>query len=246
MKPLRNYIDENLNTHSYFDLQKQLMKEYSNEIDKFVRDKNDKFSAKSPFYIRMKGDYDTSKKLGNELMKQPKFKKILSLYNYFVSYNSGLGLYIEPTFPDNANNIIYNECNGIVWHLAYNHNVYNILNNGFKIKEPSYRHYPARIYVYATKHKDPLSDKDDFIDFVSELGRLTELNKQTLLKIDLSHTQHNIDFYNDVAMKCKHAFFTYTNIPAKYISIAKFDVGRFKKMYYDKEGINLDDYKEDE
>lgn len=246
MKSLSNYIDENLNTHSYFNLQKQLKKEYSNEIAEFVRDRNDKFSGKSPFYIRMKGDYDMRIKLGDELMKQPKFQKILSFYNYFASFNCSLGVYVEPTFPDNANNVIYNQCNGIVWHLAYKNNVYNILNNGFKIKEPSYRHYPARVYVYATTNKNPLDDGNDFLDFVDELGRITDLNKQELLKIDLSHTQHNIDFYNDVAMKCKHAFFTYTNIPAKYISVAKFDINRFKQLYYDKEGVDLNELDYDE
>lgn len=228
MKLLTTYINENLQSHDYHKLQKALLSYYGNEIKLFKPD-TDKDTNVKAFYIIVNGDLKMARKIAQTLSEQQQFKNILNFYNYYISSVWNGSIYVEPTYSKLKNDYIYHECNGILWHLTDNEHVESILRNGLKAKTPIYRIYPSRIYAFATDthNNDIRNNMDEVTEFVDELGIYNNLDEFTLLKIDLSKTQHNINFYEDTAMKSPHVFYTYTNIPAKFIEKVNFNKDKF-------------------
>ena len=228
MKLLTTYINENLQSHDYHKLQKTLLSYYGNEINSFKLDTEKDTNVKA-FYVIANGDFKMARQIAQELSEQQQFKNILNFYNYYISSVWGSKIFIEPCYTKIKNDYIYNKCNGILWHLTDNEHVTSILRNGLKAKTPNYRDYPSRIYVFATDthNNDIRNNMNEVTEFVDELGIYDNLDEFTLLKINLSKTQHNINFYEDTAMQSTHVFYTYTNIPAEFIQKTVFDKHKF-------------------
>lgn len=228
MKDIIKYINENLQAHDYKKLQQALLKEYGNEILKFRATK--KSGNKQGFYIYLRGNYEIAPLIAEEMLKQNKFKKILRFYNYFAAKILDK-IFVEPRISKNANDFIYNKCNGICWHLTTKDNVESIKKNGLKLRGGGAHDFPERIYVFATdkNNNDIRNNAYEVTPFVQELGMMLQIKNDNLalFKIDLSETQKGIDFYEDVAMDSRNTFYTMTSIPAKFVHHVSFDKNKF-------------------
>jgi len=228
MKFLSNYINENLKSHDYHKLQHELLSVYGNEIKSFEDGTKKDANIKS-FDILVNGDFKMARKIAKILSEEQQFKNMLNFYNYYISSVGNGRIFVEPSYTKIKNDYIYNKCNCILWHLTDNEHVKSILRNGLKARTANYRNYPSRIYVFATdtNNNDIRNNPNEVTEFIDELGIHDNLEEFTLLKIDLSKTQHNIDFYEDTAMQSTHVFYTYTNIPPQFIEIVDFDRDNF-------------------
>lgn len=207
-----DYIWENLQTHDYRLLKKQLTKYFSKDIEEYVNqkdaDKNDIFLIKAR---------------NSNLHKDPKFQSLLQFFNYFIREIRGNSYTIEPIYSTKMNDWVYGDCNQVVYHFTDSKSAESILKNGLRIKGRNLDHwkYPERIYLYAPGY---YLSTDNINDWIGDAMDVTDLSKGNLvvLKIDLHKTNKtNIDFYKDPAMHEK-AIFTYNNIPKECITKLNF------------------------
>ena len=85
------------------------------------------------------------------------------------------------------------------------------MSSGLRCREQyDYRIYPARLFFIA-KPNAKLSDIKEYVENVQ-----SDPDNCSILKIRLGNS--NINFYRDVSMDDNVSVFTYTNIPAKFIT----------------------------
>ena len=225
-----NYINENLKTHDYKKLQKQLLKEYNDYIEEF-KDYEGTNNIKS-FYIILKNqkskyNLETSefdnpllsvKNVEKNTEEVEKFFNILRFFNYQYSnwkwIDNKYSLYIEPIYSEDVSEY-FDKCHRQAYHFTYKKNVEGILRNGLKLKRGIYRNFPERIYLWATdKKQDINNDNKELLGFIHKIfgNDKLYLNNIGIIKVDLYHTDYPV--YKDTAMKDKEAIFVYNNIPA--------------------------------
>ena len=224
------YIDENLQTHDYKKLQKQLLKEYNDYIEDF-QDYKGSESIKS-FYIILKNqkpkyNLETSqfdnpllsvKNVSKNTKEVEKFFNILRFFNYQYSdwyfIDNKYALYIEPIYSEDASDY-FDKCYRQAYHFTYKKNVTDILKNGLRLKRGTYRQFPERIYIWATDKKQEINDNNkDLLKFIHKIFGDDELSLKDIgiIKVDLYHTNYPV--YHDTAMKEREALFVYNSIPA--------------------------------
>ena len=214
------FIYENLQTHDAEKLKEKLKKEYNDLIG--FHDYNGE--SKKSFYIIL-SDYaninEFAKKYAkteNEFEHVDKFENILSFFNYYISFieyqNNAWTLFVEPRYSDEISRQIYDE-HLYLYHFTDKESAKSILENGLRCKKSSYRYYPERIFLYATKKKININNEDtkEFIDKVINHSKVKKYGL-SILRIRNDGTYR---IYNDTAMKDDNAVFIYENIPAEYI-----------------------------
>lgn len=206
-----DYIWENLQSHDYRKLKTQLTKYFGKDIEEYIDQKD--ADINDIFGIKVRN---------SKLIDNPKFQSILQFFNYFVREVRDDLYIIEPLYSTKMNDLVYDKCNGIVYHFTDSKSAESILKNGLRIRGRNSENwkYPNRVYVYAPgyyisrENRDLwLSDAMDVVDFSKGL--------LVVLKIDL-HKAKGIDFYKDPAMP-QHSVFTYHNIPKECIEKINFD-----------------------
>ena len=211
--PDYDFILENLQTHGVGKLKAALIRNYGDMIDDIICDDD---NDKKPAFIFLKDGYDAAD-LAN---KNDKFKNILEFYNYFVTQIRGnIMIIAEPRYSERADQYIYGNCHGIVYHITYQDAVDEIMKTGLRCKTGSrrkgfYREFPKRIYVVAI---DPSSINRSIQEMLEAsayevTGTITGM---TALKINLF--KRHIPFYKDTAMRNKISYFTYNSIPPECI-----------------------------
>ena len=131
-----------------------------------------------------------------------KFKQLLNLYNYFVTYNdiNSNVLHIEPNIPDAETEFIYKKCKGIVYHITKKSNFKGIKKYGLKPRTAAYRIFPERIFVTSGIDNNDIKENIDYVlNILSEDPTYNEHNI-CLLKIDLNKYKNKIKLFKDNGM----------------------------------------------
>ena len=242
-----NYEDLNLNINSFLEYNnyiKESLKQYnSDQVIKKLKEhfdfkvivgNSDLGQKKYYFEIQLDSKLDFYRMLDNK-----KFKDILKFYNFYITqYNiQNQIICIEPIQSDNMNDIVYNKNKGIIYHFIFEKQdkskqiLNSIIEKGIRCKTAGYRHYPKKIYCYATskRYDNLLNDVNSIFLFLKEIAKDNENNLKTIIenvqivKVDLNrvYLKHTIDFYQDSAMKCQNAVFAFHNIPSACITPLK-------------------------
>jgi len=171
-------------------------------------------SNESLFYIEFnnKDDY-------NKFQIDQYIQKQLDFFGYYITEinNEQLVIFIEPNFGTKCTNFVYNECNGLVWHITSEEKYQLIKEQGIKPfigNKKRYRYFTERIFLSCGENKDEIIDNIDFL--IDQLS----IKNPIILLIDLKDPKkYNIDFYYDPSEDNWHNYI-YCNawIPPKYIS----------------------------
>lgn len=208
---LPDYVYENLQSHDYRKLKTQLTKYFGKDIEEYVNQKD--ADINDIFGIKVRDI---------KLINNPKFQSILQFFNYFVREVRDDLYIIEPLYSTKMNDLVYNKCNGIVYHFTDSKSAESILKNGLRIRGRNFENwkYPNRVYVYAPGYYISRENKDLWLQ---DAMNVVDFSKGSLvvLKIDL-HKAKGIDFYKDPAMP-QHSVFTYHNIPKECIEKINFN-----------------------
>lgn len=198
----RDYIGENLKTHNYKLLQSKLINKFDDIIDFNNQNGSD---DKCSFIINSKN---------KDIVYNDEFIKIVEFFNYkirniFTTTNGLYAIIMEPVYSEDMTNIVYDKCNGIIYHITDDRNVDSILRNGLRIKKIS-SDMPGRVYVYAPGFYISNKNKELWGDFIKRIGKYGDYK---ILKINLHKLKTKLKFYKDTAMNGDEVLFTYNNIP---------------------------------
>lgn len=203
--PYKDWILEALNTHDRDKLQKALNKEFG--INNF------KYPFGKEPYKAFQFHYEPTWNIDIEELIH-----IFDFYGWYVSEKSNQTWTIAPRFTKNMKDYIQDVCKDHVYHICLTKDLESILKNGVRIKTGRgsreggfYRAFPKRIYLIAA---DPHDVGKAVKEVMKETGKgVFEPEYYSIIRAD----ELSGDIYADDFMKSDHAFFTYTNIPAKNI-----------------------------
>jgi hypothetical protein len=229
--PTANYIFENLNTHDADKLIASLRKIYK---DFEIHDVLD-HAGEQRFLI-----LDV---IGNDfyhIYNSERFDNIILFYGYSKSKidrsSYGYRIELEPIYADRdeANDLVYNKCNGILYHITNEEGYKSIMETGFRIngvntdpkleRRPKYRDYPNRTYFLAI----PGNVKNIIHSSAMEMAIMNyfkgDLYHDKIYILKVRVTGMNIDFYRDsvsisIDGSASPAVYCYCNIPPQFIEL---------------------------
>ena len=199
-----DYVFENLKTYSSDNVINKLKTKFPNY--KYSKEQS---GAKNVVIVKIETTDDLS--------HNKEFNNIIKFYNYIITYTDNDAVYIESKLGEIATEFIYNECNGICYHLSKKQNTNLILKNGFRCKAKSinngdYRNFDERTFLYAS-NKSKQDIKQDLTEYAQEIF-MDELSSFDILQINLNKIRNSkINIYRDAALNTDTAFFCTTNIP---------------------------------
>lgn len=150
----------------------------------------------------------------DSFINNEKFKSLLNLFNYFITYNDikRKELHIEPNIPDDETDFIYNECNGIVYHITKKNNYNQIKKYGLKPRTAAYRTFPERIFVTTAKSNNEIKANIDYVKNILLEDPSYNDNNIYILKIDLKKYKNKIKLFKDNGME-NDSYWTSEYIP---------------------------------
>lgn len=163
----------------------------------------------------------------------PELLQILNFFNYYLSSihaSTKHGFYeilIEPKYSERVTKMVYEDFNGVLYHVTEAKNVERILKRGLQLRgsQNIYRYIEPRInFILAATNKE-LSDRVKKI--VTQKNYLKD--EYTVLKIDLNYgkktsynkSSYSLDFYHDLLYKEHWSVYTYGIIHPRFISVLK-------------------------
>lgn len=220
-----DYIYENLQTHDAEKLKKKLKEVFGDKIGYFHDYDGDK---KKSFYLILSDKAKTcdfvrgSGRLDTDWDNLEKFENILGFYNYYVSlhkyFNGEHRIFIEPRYSEEITADVYKN-HKYIYHFTDGESAKSILENGLRTKTSKYRDFPRRIFLYVTDKKLE-DDLDRVCNFIATIANRDAMYKHELAVLRIKN-DGKIPLYNDTAMDCPEAAFTYVNIPKEYIKKVK-------------------------
>lgn len=207
-----DFILENLQTYGVGKLKAALIKNCGDMIDDIICDDED---DKKPAFIFLNTGYDTA----NVINKNDNFKNILEFYNYFITQTQGNMVIAEPRYSERADQYIYRDCHGIVYHITYQDAADEIMKTGLRCKTGSrrkgfYREFPKRVYVVAI---DPSSINRPMQEVLEDLAYAVTGTATDMAALKINLFKRHIPFYKDTAMRDEISYFTYNSIPPECI-----------------------------
>jgi len=245
MNPYKDYILENLQTHDsdlFVSKMIKTFKEYS------IRDISTTSSPKrfvKVLFPCSENDYERENEI-YDFLDSDKFLNFISFFGYTKSRVSfinsfikgtGISVIIEPVYAEDANDLVYKECKGILYHVTYGDLAEDILNSGLRIRTgrrdmSKYRDFPQRIYLLAIPSETDVVNSDEIkcaVDIYLD-DNVAERNGISIFKVDVRNT--SLNFYMDSASQdddIDYAVYTYNNIPKE--SVKLFFKGSKDKLY---------------
>lgn len=190
---MRSLRESLMFSYNHEDLIKKLKKKY-NILD---INKNSNYSKARIFSILI------SEMEYPNLYKDIKFNKLLNFYGYYITNyvrkKDGNTIYaLEPIYSDKANNLVYKECNGIVWHVARADFLDDILHKGlYPHTNSKYINFSSRIFFTCGRTRQEIYDNIKFI-----VNEQLQLAKYNIFKVDVN--KYNVNFYYDTLNDKKH------------------------------------------
>lgn len=149
------------------------------------------------------------------IINDDKFKELLNFYNYYIVKTINNEYLIDPYKPQDFTNYVYNDCNGIIYHVT-NKNTYNkIIKYGLKPKNLTKNNNkrPYRLFFLCLKDNKELMTQARQISSTS--------NGNIILKIDLNEYKNKLKFFKDTTAIGYDAYFTCEPIPPYCIKLYK-------------------------
>lgn len=211
-----------LNSYDPKKLVKELNKKFKKYIEKIDIISLDRLTKN--IRIKFYNEFDKS---------NSEYQSLLNLYNYYESKNiDNKIITLSPRISEDMSDKVYNESNGIVYHICPNYVVNKILENGLRPKggknSKIYKNrvwHPKSIYVIFdkvdnnTKNYFKQEIENDKITNEYDNNVLSN-NDVTILKIDLNKYDRKLKFYKDT-LGGKSFIYTKEYIPPQCISIYK-------------------------
>jgi len=212
MKSLKNKIEESLiKSYDTNKLIEKIEKKYK-DIDVSIYPSK---SNESLFKIifNNKDDYEN-------FLEDIYIQRQLDFFGYYITekINKELIVFVEPNFGTKCTNFIYNDCNGLLFHVTLR-KTFNkfIRGEGLKPKVgdiKKYRYFTERIFLICGETKEEIIDN---IELVVEQKRYTN-DDYVILMIDLKANKYNVDFYYDPSEDNWHnCIYCNAWFPDKYI-----------------------------
>lgn len=200
MKNINNYIDESL-TKSYGSniLIKKLKNKYKEKINNIHIQKS-KSNIQS-FSIQFDEQYMY------DIVYDESLYKLLDLFGYYVTEYKEIKtennqiLRFEPIFGQKCNDLVYKECNGVIYHITDDRFIDKIRKKGLiPFRNSNYRNFSDRVFFSCGKNKK------EIIDNLKNIIKQLEKINYHILKIDLNKYKYNVDFYFDPSEDDKHNY----------------------------------------
>lgn len=200
MKNINNYIDESL-TKSYDSniLIKKLKNKYKKKINNIHIQKS-KSNVQS-FSIQFDEQYMY------DIVYDESLYKLLDLFGYYVTEYKEIKtennqiLRFEPIFGQKCNDLVYKECNGVIYHITDDKFIDKIRKKGLiPFRNSNYRNFSDRVFFSCGKNKKEIID-----NLKNVIKQLEKINYH-ILKIDLNKYKYNVDFYFDPSEDDKHNY----------------------------------------
>ena len=200
MKNINNYIDESL-TKSYDSniLIKKLKNKYKEKINDIHIQKS-KSNIQS-FSIQFDEQYMY------DIVYDESLYKLLDLFGYYVTEYKEIKtennqiLRFEPIFGQKCNDLVYKECNGVIYHITDDRFIDKIRKKGLiPFRNSNYRNFSDRVFFSCGKNKK------EIIDNLKNIIKQLEKINYHILKIDLNKYKYNVDFYFDPSEDDKHNY----------------------------------------
>lgn len=172
-------------------------------------------SSPRSFGIQLRDDTDVDK-----FKKQ--IQHIINLYNYKITEYIAKErvIFFEPSIPEDATDYIYNDCDGVVYHITKTKNVQSILSKGLRLKSGiTYRKFDERIFFTAA----PVSFlvKNNIYKIAAD--KRYELSEMSIIKIELNKYSKKIRVFRDPQSTHAEGFYTMEYIPSKCLSVVDID-----------------------
>lgn len=231
--PQIDYILENLNTHNT-ELFVRKFKETFSFLKTRIIDNTDDSIRTTHIDVLY---YPIGKDSVTEFIKSDEFNNFIKFFGYELTHSSEYRDYIrltfEPIYAISANDLVYNKCHGVLYHLTDSKNVDSILSNGIRSRERKgdddkyddsengqtnierkypHRNYFLALYPYCNGYK---TDKR----VLYAANSYVNLEKVAVFRINVDRL--NINFYQDSYAKSEdqdnNAVYSYTSIPKSCI-----------------------------
>lgn len=212
MKLLKNKLNESLiksyNTNKLID---KIKNKYKN-IEVTLKSSK---SNESLFWLTFnnKDEY-------NNFLEDIYIQHQLDFFGYYITekIDKDLLIIIEPNFGTKCTNFVYNNCNGLIFHITNKYSYeHNIKYKGLKPKYgdiKKYRYFKERIFLICGETKEEIINNIKLI--IKQKGY--DKNDYVLLMIDLKENKYNVDFYYDPSEDNWHnCIYCNAYFPDKYI-----------------------------
>lgn len=210
-KKYQDHLYESIvQSYSASDLMKKIYELSPNIHISKIRYVNNEDITEFSFNVDKKDDLDN--------IFTDKVISLLHLYNYYLkertiikdeNNNESYNIVIEPYKPKDITNKIYNECNGIIYHITSKEiYVNNIKNKEIKPKwkrNDTYR--DDRIFFIANNNENEVQKQ------LQSIGNLKQISDPIVLKIDLNEYRNKLRFRIDSSAFGYDAYFTEEPIP---------------------------------
>ena len=172
-------------------------------------------SEESLFRIEF-NDKDEYKKFLEDIYIQ----RQLDFFGYYITekIDKDLFVFIEPNFGTKCTKFVYDNCNGLIFHITDNYSYeHNIRYKGLKPKYGNikkYRYFNERVFLICGETKEEIIDNIELI--IDQKGYIKD--DYVILMINLKENNYNVDFYYDPSEDNWHnciycnAFFPYNYI----------------------------------
>ena len=144
-------------------------------------------------------------------------QKQLDFFGYYITekIDKDLCIVIEPNFGTKCTKFVYDNCNGLIFHVTSKEKYYYFIKDqGLKPFEGKhYRKFTERIFFITGENVDEIIENIKFI--INQLHIINPI----ILMVDLKENHYNVDFYYDPSEDNWHDFI-YCNawFPDKYIT----------------------------
>lgn len=216
MKDIKNHIEESLiksyDTNKLIDKIKNRYKDI--EVSLYPSK-----SDESLFTITF-NDKDNYERFLEDIYIQ----KQLDFFGYYITekIDKKLLIAIEPNFGTKCTDFVYNNCNGLIFHITskefYKN---NIKYKGLKPKIGNikkYRYFTERIFLICGETTDEIIENIELI--IDQKGY--EKDSYVILMIDLKENHYNVNFYYDPSEDNWHnCIYCNAYFPYKYINEIK-------------------------
>ena len=188
MKSIKNHLEESLiksyDTNKLID---KIKRKYENIDISIHHSKSDTSLFRIVF--NDEDDYDN-------FLTDIYIQRQLDFFGYYVTENidNELTIFIEPNFGTKCTNFVYNNCNGLIFHVTLK-NTYQKFIRGYGIKpfKGTYRKFTERSFFICGETKEEIIDNIKLI--IEQKGY--ETDEYVLLMVDLKKNHYNVDFYYD-------------------------------------------------
>ena len=216
MKDIKNHIEESLiksyDTNKLIDKIKNKYKDI--EVLLYPSKSNESLFSIS---FNDKNDYE-------KFLEDIYIQKQLDFFGYYITekIDKVNTVYIEPNFGTKCTKFVYNECNGLIFHIT-NKSIFEnkIKYKGLKPKIGNikkYRYFKERIFLICGKTIDEIIDNIELI--IEQKGY--KKDDYIILMIDLKENKYNVDFYYDPSEDNWHnCIYCNAYFPYEYITEIK-------------------------